>query len=178
MTQEQSLAEEIADRLGETEAHSRRQIALIVKLCGEDFARDILAQTLEVRALGGMLTSDGSHPRTIGGVFFYLARDQMNPDVRKEFFTNNRKRKKRSAAYKQKQAAMAAVMPPDVFQEYEQLKAFVSEQQSKLDWVRRQGHADNLEADQQVLADAQRQLAAVEAEYMSILHAADKGRQS
>ena len=67
-TQSNSFAEEIADYLGETDDTVRGRIAQIVQLCGEDFVRDLMLQTVKIQAQGGLPTTDNSRQRTIGGV--------------------------------------------------------------------------------------------------------------
>ena len=76
----------IAKKLGETEASPRFQIASIIQVCGADFAQQILDQTWEIQAQGGLLVPDGNRKRTRGGVFFYLAREQMNEEQRQVVF--------------------------------------------------------------------------------------------
>lgn len=77
----------IADRLGETTLSARFQIAAILQLCGRDFVHQMLEQTREVEALGGMLVHDGSRRRTPGGVFFYLAISAMTEEQRQKLFS-------------------------------------------------------------------------------------------
>ena len=166
-----TLADAIADRLGETQSRQRSQIHLIVKRCGEDFARDLLAQTLEIEAQGGMMTHDGQRRRTPGGVFFYLAKGQMAPDLRKQLFPYPHERRKE----KRRQAAQAA-MPPDVFEHYQELTTAASELHARIDRAKRQGATDVPEADHQALAEAHRQINAIELEYG--LRAGDRGEQS
>jgi hypothetical protein len=83
--------EEIAAALEETDEIPLRQIEAIVRLCGVSFAQAVLQEALEIDASGGLMTSDGSHRRTKGGVFFYLARYRMSPPVRRIVY--NRKGK-------------------------------------------------------------------------------------
>lgn len=81
-----AIANEIAEKLGETESNPVRQIRLIVELCGEEFARDILKQTLEIEEQGGMKTQDGDRRRTPGGVYFYLSKGNMDTEIRPRIF--------------------------------------------------------------------------------------------
>lgn len=81
-----ALAKEIAQQLGETEPKPRYQIARIIMLCGIEFAQEMVKQALEVEADGGLLTSDGERRRTLGGVFFYLARTNMPEEERQQIF--------------------------------------------------------------------------------------------
>ncbi|MFW5748446.1 MAG: phosphorylated adapter RNA export RNA-binding domain-containing protein [Chloroflexota bacterium] len=82
----QAVIKEIADTLGESERKPLKQIENIVKLCGVLFAQKVLEDTLEIEANGGMMVSTGDRRRTPGGVFFYLARERMDDDVRQEIF--------------------------------------------------------------------------------------------
>lgn len=87
ITQEaKAVAQEIAAQLGETEGKPLKQIASIVHHCGVEFAQNLLQETLEVEAGGGMLINDGQRRRTPGGVFFYLARLRMPEDIREQIF--------------------------------------------------------------------------------------------
>ena len=72
----------IAAELGETEAQPLAHIARIVRTLGEERARELLQQALEVEQRGGMLLPDGSRRRTPGGVFFRLVRDHTSPQER------------------------------------------------------------------------------------------------
>ncbi|MDP9372591.1 MAG: phosphorylated adapter RNA export RNA-binding domain-containing protein [Chloroflexota bacterium] len=80
------LARELADRLGETAAGPRHQLARVVDVLGEDQARALLEETLAVEARGGLLLPDGSRPRTPGGVFFHLVRGQASPEELRRIF--------------------------------------------------------------------------------------------
>lgn len=85
------VVDEIVAALGESDEVPLRQIEAIVRLCGAGFAQAILQEALEVEAGPGLMTSDGAHRRTLGGVFFYLARYRMSPPVRRIVY--NRKGK-------------------------------------------------------------------------------------
>jgi hypothetical protein len=61
----------------------------IVKHLGLEFAQEILQQTLNIEAEGGMMLADGSRRCTPGGVFFYLARGRMSSKLRYEVFRHN-----------------------------------------------------------------------------------------
>ncbi|MEO8611415.1 MAG: phosphorylated adapter RNA export RNA-binding domain-containing protein [Chloroflexota bacterium] len=83
---EWKAANEIADLLNETEKQSRRQIVLVIKDMGLEFAQAILQETLGIEAQGGMMLPDGSRRRTPGGVFFKLVRNRVPPKVRYQIF--------------------------------------------------------------------------------------------
>ncbi len=78
-----TIAWEIARQLNETEKQALLQIRRTIRIMGEETARDLLRQTLEVEAQGGMVTNDGSRRRTPGGVYFHLLKQRVG---QKEFF--------------------------------------------------------------------------------------------
>lgn len=82
----QAATRELAERLQETEEKPVRQIALIFEHCGAEFAQAVYAETLQVEANGGMMLPDQSRRRTVGGVYFYLARGKMEPEMIKLIF--------------------------------------------------------------------------------------------
>jgi hypothetical protein len=83
--------EDIVATLEETDEIPLRQIDAMARLCGLPFVEALVAEALEVEAREGIMTSDASRRRTKGGVFFYLARYRMSPDVRRLVY--NRKGK-------------------------------------------------------------------------------------
>lgn len=88
MSQEeiQSIAQQIAQKLGETEDKPISQIVAIIEKCGIEFAQGLLADTEAVEARGGMMLGDQSRRRTPGGVFFKLARRKMPNTLAKTIF--------------------------------------------------------------------------------------------
>jgi hypothetical protein len=78
----QALADEIADMLGEKMASAKRQINAIVELFGEDGARALLEETLQIEQNGGMMILSGERRRTPGGVFFFIAMERARPEDR------------------------------------------------------------------------------------------------
>jgi len=72
------VASHIADDLGETEAQPRATIWRSVKALGSEQAQALLSRAQEIEAAGGMLTADNTHRRTLGGVYFALARQTAN----------------------------------------------------------------------------------------------------
>jgi hypothetical protein len=73
----------IAEKLGEVEREPLKQLKAVVKILGPDQALALCEQALAVEQQGGMLTRDGSHRRTVGGIFFYLVRGSGNKAVKK-----------------------------------------------------------------------------------------------
>ena len=85
----EALVNELIAILKEVEEKPCRQIRLIVEYCGAAFAREILQATLETEANGGMMLPDETRRRTIGGVYFYLARHKMTNQLQKRIFPFN-----------------------------------------------------------------------------------------
>ncbi len=77
------LAWDIARQLNETEKQALLQLRRTIRIMGEGMARDVLRQTLELEAHGGMLTNDGTRRRSPGGVYFQLVKQRIG---QKEFF--------------------------------------------------------------------------------------------
>ncbi|HTI15568.1 MAG TPA: hypothetical protein VL461_13550 [Dictyobacter sp.] len=70
----QQFVDTVASWLGETEEIPLLQIKRIVRKAEPDGVMALLKEVLDIEQNGGMLTSDQSRRRTIGGVFFFLAR--------------------------------------------------------------------------------------------------------
>ena len=82
------LAKQFGDALGETAAKPIEQIGQLIAKCGLDFVEKIMAETEATEAAGGLLTHDRKRRRSKGGVFFYLAKGQMDAGLRGEIFPN------------------------------------------------------------------------------------------
>jgi hypothetical protein len=80
------VAAQVADALGETEQEPRRQIARAVQVLGEARALAFLAETQEVEAAGGLMTSTGERKRTPGGTYFKLMRSAITGRERRTIF--------------------------------------------------------------------------------------------
>jgi hypothetical protein len=76
----QRATQQIAAALGETHHGPVGQIERFVRLLGVEWAQTGLRETLALEAQGGLMLPDGSCRRTVGGVFFYLARQRMTPE--------------------------------------------------------------------------------------------------
>jgi hypothetical protein len=81
-----SAVRTIAQQLGETAREPLRQLKALVAHIGIPEAQRFLAETLETEAQGGLLVSDGSRPRTRGGIFFYLVRTKGPKEVKRLFY--------------------------------------------------------------------------------------------
>jgi hypothetical protein len=85
-SEHQLLANEIAEQLQEVEAIPRQQILNIIELCGPEFARSLVDETIQLEGDGGLMLPDGSRRRTIGGVFFYLVRQRVERDLKSKIY--------------------------------------------------------------------------------------------
>ncbi len=76
----QRVTQQIAAALGETHHGPVAQIERLVRLLGVEWAQTVVRETLATQAQGGLTLPDGSRRRTVGGTFFYLARQRMTPE--------------------------------------------------------------------------------------------------
>ena len=81
-----ALAQKIGAALDESEDLPLSQISQLIENCGRAFVERILAETDAIEADGGMQTQDRKRRRSKGGVFFYLVKGQMDPQVRAQIF--------------------------------------------------------------------------------------------
>lgn len=89
------VAQEIADRLGETKPGPRKIVASIIEVRGVEFATDVLRETLEVEENGGLMTQKGDRRRTVGGVYFFIAKGRMTFEQRQAAFPGIKDRYKK-----------------------------------------------------------------------------------
>lgn len=82
----QDVVAKIAEKLDEKDEAPLRQIDGVVDALGEDKSLEVLNETLDVEAKGGMMLPNGERRRTPGGVFFFLARQQLSREQRKLIF--------------------------------------------------------------------------------------------
>ncbi|MBI5668235.1 MAG: hypothetical protein HZC41_09535 [Chloroflexi bacterium] len=82
----QAFVQELAAQLGETDEQPIQLLTAVVENCGVDFARQLLKETQEIEAQGGMMVKSGQRRRTTGGVFFYLARGRVSHRLRTKIF--------------------------------------------------------------------------------------------
>lgn len=80
----------------------------VIKVLGLERANDLLQQTLEIEAAGGMLTVDGNRRRTPGGVFLKLLKEQVSLEEQERIFALGPRKPKRT----QEEATAAANPPP------------------------------------------------------------------
>lgn len=84
----QKHAQQFAEVLGETDGKPIGQIAQLIEKCGLEFVKKLVAETEELEGKEGVQTHDKKRRRTKGGVFFFLAKGQMDPKIRQEVFPN------------------------------------------------------------------------------------------
>lgn len=88
----ENVTRELAELLAEAEEKPVQQIWHIVELCGADFARELYKAALETEEQGGLMLPDNSRRRTLGGVYFYLARQRVNDEQHKVIFPGYNRR--------------------------------------------------------------------------------------
>jgi len=84
-----AAAAEIAAQLGERDPGPRAQLEQIVAALGIEAARALLAEARQLEAGAGILTKDGRR-RTLGGVFFFLARGRVSPEQHERIWPDGR----------------------------------------------------------------------------------------
>src|SRR5687768_6213224 len=58
----------------------------VINVLGQGRAEDLLQQTLEIEANGGMLTATGDRRRTSGGIYMKLLKEQTPPEELERIF--------------------------------------------------------------------------------------------
>jgi hypothetical protein len=76
----------IAKALGESDEIPLGQIAGVVRSLGDELSLKLLEETQQIEAKGGMMLPDNSRKRTMGGVFFYLARQKLSHEDKLAIF--------------------------------------------------------------------------------------------
>jgi hypothetical protein len=85
----QKEAQKLAESLGESDDKPIKQITQLIETCGIEFVKKISEETDNIELKGGLKTYDNKHRRTKGGVFFLLAKEQMDATLRQEIFPNS-----------------------------------------------------------------------------------------
>lgn len=78
----QEAATDIARQLQENNTEAVAQIGRIVEYLGAEETYTLVTKALEAEKEGGMQTVDGRRARTLGGIFFHLARRRIPSKVR------------------------------------------------------------------------------------------------
>jgi phosphorylated adapter RNA export protein len=92
------LAKNIAEKLSEAENSSIRKIKRLIRIMGDNFVNSVLEESLKLETQGGLMTLDGSRRRTLGGVFFYLAKGKLDKETRQKIFPYNKKKGQKADA--------------------------------------------------------------------------------
>ena len=85
-------AREIGDEIAEALEEDAPEVIMLLHRCvqaiGEATSRQLLVQTWQVEASGGLLTTDGTNRRrTPGGVFFWLVKQKASSEDRQRIFS-------------------------------------------------------------------------------------------
>jgi hypothetical protein len=81
----------------------------VIKVLGQERASDLLQQTLEIEAAGGILTAQGDRRRTPGGVYLKLLKEQTTPEEQERIFADGPRSKPKGT---DEDGANAANPPP------------------------------------------------------------------
>src|SRR5574338_1301580 len=80
------VTKQIAETLNEKTYSAKKIIRAIVHHYGTEQTLALLQETLTIEANGGLMTNDQSRRRTVGGVFFFLAKGRMPKETVKQIF--------------------------------------------------------------------------------------------
>jgi hypothetical protein len=108
----------LAQELGERRPQPVGHICRIVEIMGVDFADELLRETQVVEEAGGIFLEREQRRRTIGGVFFYLVRERLTDEQRRQIFPKEKQRpaSKRQHGERPAVPSLAAEALPDVIQ--------------------------------------------------------------
>lgn len=81
--EDKEAVKDVARQLNEANLQAIGQIERIAQHLGSDFAYQVLQETFEKEAQGGLLTNDKTRRRISGSVYLYLAYGHAPADVRK-----------------------------------------------------------------------------------------------
>ncbi|MCB0210441.1 MAG: hypothetical protein KDJ52_13975 [Anaerolineae bacterium] len=100
----------VAKTLGETQTTPLNTIERLVKVIGDERVLELLEEAQKMKTEGGLKTNDGSRQRTLGGVFFKIAKNKLSAQERWRVFTP--KTPKKSKEDKQVQPMKWAELKP------------------------------------------------------------------
>jgi PHAX RNA-binding domain-containing protein len=95
---EKKVAHEIIDALGEKNKGAHGTIYRLVEHGGIQFTENLMRDTLETEEQGGLMTLDGERRRSIGGVFFHLAKQRVPEEHIQTIFYPWQKKKQEAVA--------------------------------------------------------------------------------
>src|SRR5262245_8951571 len=84
-------------------------VANVISVLGQDRASDLLQQTLQIEAAGGIMTAQGDRRRTAGGVYLKLLKEQISSEEQERIFSGGPKTKPKGT---QEDGASASNPPP------------------------------------------------------------------
>ncbi len=102
------LVQGIAAELGETADVAQMLIKRMVRTLGEERTRELVRHAKVVEEQGGMTVPDGGRHRTLGGVFFKLAKERATPEERGRIWVPKHRRPKPKEASNGTGASAAA----------------------------------------------------------------------
>jgi hypothetical protein len=82
LPQDGLLVEQLAAALEEPSFRAHTQIQRIVAILGREEAEQLANQASVLHTGAGLLTLDGKRQRTLGGIFFWLAKEQATDEQR------------------------------------------------------------------------------------------------
>ena len=86
LTKQAKFIEEVCEALGEEKPVPLRQIEMMVRLCGTSFVEVLVREAMQIEDNGGMVRQDNQEKRTLGGVFFYIARPRVSEPVHRMIY--------------------------------------------------------------------------------------------
>jgi phosphorylated adapter RNA export protein len=108
-----TVVQELAAALGETEWLPLQSLRRIVRTKGVEFAQSMLREAQAVQAQGGLRWRNGSQRRTLGGVYFFLAKQHLSRRQQRFVFASPRYHLHHGMCRAAKKGA-CAVVPPSV----------------------------------------------------------------
>lgn len=112
-----ALSEVIGAELGETSWQALRPIRRMIRLRGESFVRELVQQAHAIEASGGMWLEKQQRRRTLGGVFFFLAKQAFGEETWRKKINPHRpprppRAKANASAPSAPQVRVLVVQPP------------------------------------------------------------------
>jgi len=108
-----AVAATLADQLDEHTSSVRYRLWQIVRTLGEEQSLALLDETHTIESGGGLLIGDQSRRRTMGGVYFHLARQRLKDDPAFFWIFGNRQATKSEKLTKDPPSTLAQpVVPP------------------------------------------------------------------
>ncbi len=113
------LVAQIAAQLGETDSKPVNLIKRIIQKCGVEQTQAWVAETLKIEEQGGLMIERLDRRRTTGGVFFYISKMAMPPEIMNEIFPRDLWGKKKKAAKAGGQKPASAQPPVEDYKPFD-----------------------------------------------------------